>query len=124
MEFSKRFKVNYNYTIGEEDIPSYEYVSAPIEYNNDKSLMKVTYAIELDETKNVKSMTDLLNKYGVLQYTVNGVTKTINNLVKQEPGSIKLTKTAYMIVPRDIESASEISLSIKIRNVEYIYKIK
>ena len=124
VEFSKRFKVNYNYTIGEEDIPSYEYVSAPIEYNNDKSLMKVTYAIELDETKNVRSMTDLLNKYGVLQYTVNGVTKTINNLVKQEPGSIKLTKTAYMIVPRDIESASEISLSIKIRNVEYIYKIK
>ena len=123
-DIAKRFRVNYNYNIEEEDIPSYEYVSAPIESNIDRSLVRLTYSLTLDETKNIKNMAELINKYGSIRYTINGTVKEISNLNKAEPASTKLTKTLYVMVPDEVVNADEISLIIKIRNMEYVYKIR
>lgn len=124
VEISKRFKVDYTYNLSNESIPSYEYVQAHLQTNYDRDLIKITYSLNLDDSVNFSDIYDIVGKYGIIRYTIDGVDKTFDGLVKVNPKSIRLVKSLFVAVPKEIEDASDISLELKVRNIIYTYKIK
>jgi len=123
-EIAKRFKVEYNLEVADSKIPSYEYIYAPLLNNVDKDLLKISYSTTFANEANITNFYELINKYGSIKYTVDGVTKTINNLTKADTSIVRLTKTLYIQVPAEIENAESIYLCLNIRNVEYIYQVR
>lgn len=124
IDIAKRFKIDYKYSIDSEKISGYEYVSAPLETNVDKVLLKITGNIITSEGTSVNSLYDLINRYGVVKYTIGDKIKTITNLPKVNPAMVRSDKTIYVSVPGDIMDAENISLVLTVRGKEYTYKIK
>ena len=123
IEYAKKFKIDYIYTIDKEKISSYEYLSAPMG-NTDKYLLKVNYSINLDDKLNIKSFYEIIDNYGKLKYKIGDIIKTYDITSKVDPVKVKLTKDIYLVVPSEVQNATEVILSINIRGIEYNYKIK
>ncbi|MBR1376909.1 MAG: hypothetical protein IJ565_03750 [Bacilli bacterium] len=123
-EIAKRFKINYNYTIGKETIASYEYIYAPLETTADRILLKITGTATLDEKSNLNTLYDIINSYGVLEYTIGDKTKTVTNLPRVSPSYTNSSKTLYIAIPGEMETATNIKLILTIRNKQYEYIIK
>lgn len=123
IELSRRFRIDYNYKIGNEVIPSYEYLYAPLTTNVNMSLLKITNTYNLDETISLNSLYDLINTYGYINYTNNGVSKILRTINKVNPTHTK-NNELYLSIPTDMETADNISLILDIRNYQYVYKIK
>ncbi len=123
-DLARRFRINYDLEINEGKIPSYEYIYAPLTTNKDKSLLKITYETTFSDGVGISNFYELINKYGSIEYKLNGETKRVVNLTKVDPDKVKLTKNLYIIVPNEMESAEEVYLHLNIRNMEYIYRVR
>lgn len=124
IEIAKRFRIDYTYQVGGRSIPSYEYISAPLETNVDRSLLKITGNVTLDEKVNLNNLYDIINYYGVVKYTIGDKVKTISSLPKILPSKTNPLKSIYIAIPSEIEEATEASLVLNIRGRIYTYIIK
>ena len=124
IEMSKRFKIDYKYSIDKEKISGYEYIYAPLETNVDRALLKITGSFNTVEGIGVNSLYELINYYGVVKYSVGDKIKTIYNLPKINPTIAKTDKVIYIAVPVDILDSENVNLILTIRGKEYTYKIK
>ena len=124
IEISKRFRIDYSYSVNNEKISGYEYVLSPLETNSDRVLMKITGTVNLTENTNLNSLYDIINSYGVVKYLIGDKVKTVSTLPKVNPSVTKSDKTIYISVPSEIVDADKISLILTIRNKQYEYVVK
>src|SRR5574344_1360945 len=127
MEINRRYKIDYNYCVtSTECINSYEYIYAEANSNIDKYLLKIVGNVNYsDRITTLSNLYNLINNFGVLQYTINNQTKTVTtSLTKVDPTYNKSDTTLYIAVPKEVENASNVNLIFKIRNMEYKYIIK
>ena len=123
-ELAKRFKIDYVYPLGKENIDSYEYIYAPLDTNIDRSLLKLSYNATIDEKINLKNMYELITDYGTLKYTKDGKVKYVTSLPKVDPSKLKSNDILYIAVPSEALEAESVSLLFEIRNNNYEYVIK
>ena len=124
IEVAKRFRIDYKYSIDNEKLSGYEYVSAPLDTSVDRVLLKISGVVNTVEGVSFNSLYDLIDRYGVVKYTIGEKIKTISNLPKVNPSMTKSDKTIYVAAPSDIMDAESINLILTIRGKEYTYKVK
>lgn len=126
-EISNIFKLGYNYCCGTgKCIDSFEYITPTATGNYFKTLMKVDGNISIDKNLNtgVYDFRTFLNSFGTITYKINEevTSKKIDSeIVKPR---VAQTNDYFIEVPYEIKDASEILLSIKIRNQNYKYTLK
>ena len=105
-----------------------EYIRPNIDSNYDKTLIKFEFAISQDEvltTDSLNSMYKLISTFGTIQYKIDDVVKRqtigFNQII---PSKTKENNINYIEIVKEVETASEINLILKIRNSEYIIKLK
>lgn len=127
-EISSQFVNTYKYCPKtNECYTSTEYIKPSIVNNYDKTLLKITGNLNLNENTllGVSDLYDFISTFGTLKYKINGEEKTQNISFKEvTPTKNKKKNVYYLEVLKEVENAEEISLSLKIRNVTYTYKIK
>ncbi len=125
---SEMFKLDYNFCVSENDCyPSIEYLKPSIINNYDKTLLKVNGTISWDENVARSKTTNLYNfisLYGSFSYTIDGTEKKDNSILKNVK-SIRLNEdnTYYLELIKEVENAQELSLTLKVRDYIYVYKV-
>lgn len=127
-EVANKFKLEYQFCANKNKCyPSYEYLTPTATGNYFKTLMKINGEFEEDTSANIEDVSNLfyfLNKYGEINYKLNDnwYNHKINSkLIK--PQNAK-TNSYYIEVNKDIEKATEIYFTFKVRNYSYKYTIK
>ncbi len=127
-EISNKFKLDYKYCYKKDKcVDSYEFIVPTATGNYFKTLLKITGNITFDQNYNIKDIYDfrtLLNNYGWINYKIgdNLISKKIDSkLIKT---SFARTDDSFIEIPYEVNNASEISLTIKIRNQNYKYVLK
>lgn len=127
-DINNKFKLPYKYCYSKDKcIDSIEYVTATATGNYFKTLMSINADFSLDKNINVTDIYDLrtlFNTFGTINYKINdnNYSKKINS-EQVKPKSAK-TNNVFIEVPYEIKDASEISISLKIRNKSYKYILK
>lgn len=128
IELDRKFKINYNLCVTKSKcIPSYEYLYAPLNTNEDRALMKINSEIVYDENYKLSSLNylyDLINTFGTIEYTKDNTTKKIKTFNKVNPLATKSNNIIFISVPMDMLDADNIVLNLNIRNKQYNYVIK
>lgn len=125
-DISEKYKLAYNYCNSLKCVESYEYLSAALNTNYDKVLLKLTGTLESNnKVSGVYDLYDFIEYFGKICYNVDGVSKTKYFNLKQVVSSkIKEKNVYYIEVPKEIEDASDISFVITIRDRIYEYVLK
>lgn len=92
---------------------------------NQGILMKLVYTYDRNSNtklSNSNSLLNLINTYGLIRYSYNNksyIAKLINRTPTDQIGN-----DLYFQVPSNVENAQSLELLIRIRDKEYIYKLK
>ena len=124
-DIQKRYKVSYNYCYRKNNcIKSYEYlVPQNVISNTDKALLKITGEFNLSNIT-FKDFYKLFASYGYIEYKKDGKVYYQNNKFYQiKSNKSKSENTYYIEVYRDIMNADSITLGLKVRNINYKYKL-
>lgn len=120
-DIKEEYKLSYNFCSNGDCVTSYEYLKADILSTNQKYLLKITADFKTDENINFYQF---LNRYGTIEYVdLNDKRHTITSFKKVTPKLVKNSGEYFIEVDKDLVSAKEISIVIKIRNQTYIYKL-
>ncbi len=123
-----KFKNSYNFCSKKDHCyTSYEYITPTATGDYLKTLLKIDGHFDLDKSSNIENADDLyyfLNKYGEIHYQTNGqwYSNKINSK-KVSPITAK-DKYYYIEVNKNVESATEIYFTFKVRNYSYKYILK
>ena len=88
-------------------------------------LLILDYELSIDTNSTIyeliKTSNEFFNKYLSIEYILNGKLKSVNNIsiIKSN-----ISNKLFVSVPYEIKDAEEISIVLKFRNLEIIYKIK
>lgn len=128
-DISNKFKSEYTFCYGKNKcFNSYEYLTPTATGNYDKTLLKFTGSLNLDDNLNLSDLnnfTGFLNKFGTLNYEVDGQWKSNKIDSKQIKPKVSNGNGAYYIeVNKEVEKASQIYISFKIRGDTYKYILK
>ncbi len=125
-EIQDKYKLEYSFC-AKKDVcyTSYEYIVPSSLNNYEKTLLKLTGSFELNNNaiKNIYNLYDLIEYFGVLEYTINDEAKT-RDIAFKRANSTKDTNTYYIEVLKEVKNATKIDLKIVLRNYEYIYHLK
>lgn len=114
------YSINGNYVI--ENNNGYEVIKS---LDIDHILFGINYDLYLEENTILKELNktnyEFFTNYLKFEYIYNGNKKTINNvnLVKSN-----INNKLFISVPSEVKNCESISLIIKLRNLEIIYKLK
>lgn len=125
-EIKDKFAINYKYKIGNSSINSYEYL-LPDYYNTnyDKLILKLEGNFNFDDDSRIKNFYTLFEKFGYLEYKINGKVYTQDKLFKQvKSKKVRLNNTYYIEILDYIKDAKDIYLGLKIRNIDYRFKLE
>ena len=125
-EISDKFRVDYNFCIENNCIPSYEYLTKTVTGNYDNTILKLEYEFNESENNitNINNFYDLLLNYSKIIYEVNGEIKELNVSTNLKPLKTSSKNTIYVEVNQDLKNADSITIRFKIREYIYDYKIK
>jgi hypothetical protein len=87
--------------------------------------MKLSYEYILDSKvtlSNANSLANLIKTYGLIRYTIGN--KTYENILVDKTPVDYNGDDLYYQVPTVTKNAATVDLVIRIRNKEYIYKLK
>ena len=124
-DIQRRFKVSYNYCYKKDTcIPSTEYiVPQNVLSNYEKVLIKIEGEFNLSNIR-FSDFYDLFGNYGYIEYKKNGKTYYQQNNFNQVKSSKNQQKNTYYIeVIKDVLDADSITLGLKVRNIDYKYKL-
>lgn len=124
IEFNDVFKINYNICLTKEECyMGYELIYPDLSSNYDRTLIKLSGKLELDETYYKKiSLVNFIDYFGNIFYEIDGKRyKADLNHIKTEKVA---TSSVFFSVNKNILNASSIELEIKVRDYVYTYKIK
>lgn len=127
-EINNTFKNEYEYCKNKKCYNMVEYLKPNINSNYDKTLIKFEFEVSKDEiltTDALNNMNKLINTFGIIEYKIGNVTKRQTTGFSQIiPSKTKKNNINYIEVVKEIENASEVNLILKVRNSEYIIKLK
>lgn len=123
------YKLSYNFCIEPGSCSqSFEYIKPDILNNYDKTLMRLNLNYKLDNDYIInayKNSFNFINKFGTIEYELNGQKKTHTIALKQvKPQKVTTGNDLYIEVLKEVKSATKITLVFKIRNQEYRYQVK
>lgn len=127
IDIAETFKVGYKYCLDDGNcIDSNEYITPTVdEYY--KYILKVKGTFQLSKESKITNLdiAGLLEKYGTLEYTIDGKKKTTNIPMKKlKPKRATLQKEGYVEVISEVKNASSITLKLTLYNTTYSYKLK
>lgn len=122
-----RFKIDYDFCIESKCISSYEYVHRSLTGNYDKTILKLSYIYEPGD-KNIDGINNiylLIDKMANINYSIGNDTYTNTSYLRElKPSNVSLSKTLYLEVNQNIKNADSITISFRLRNKVYNYKLK
>lgn len=127
-DINNLFKLDYNFCINNNECyPSIEYLKPSIINNYDKTLLKINGLIEWDSDIAKSKTTNLynfINLYGSFNYIINGEEKKDKTMLKNVK-SVRVNEENiyYLELIKEVETAQELSLVLKVRDYIYVYKI-
>lgn len=127
-DIKESFEVNYTYKLSDtEKFDSKEIVRPSYSGSADKSLLKCTGMLEVNDDAYLKgiSLSDFITKYGKIIYEKDGKRFTMSlpmNSVSTK--KVKLNKTSYIEVLKEVETADHVSLVFEIHSQTYNYTLK
>ena len=129
VEINNTFKNTYQYcSTSNTCYDMVEYLKPSVNSNYDKTLIKFSYQLIKDETlttNTINNLYNLLNAYATIEYKIDGVVKRQTSGFGQVvPTKTKEDNVAYIEVVDEVAKANEINLILKVRNSEYIIKLK
>lgn len=127
-EIKKEFKLYYNFYYDNDSyIKSVEYIKPNIETNYNKVLIKINATLSIDEDidlENVYNVFDFINYFGTLEYKVNGTSKKQNiEFIQVKSNRVNQENVYYLEVLEEVMDATDVVLSLKVRNQIYKYKL-
>lgn len=114
-----KFKVN-NSSI--KDKFTYE-VNEKTKYIVNTTGLVMLFDYEFTGNKTIPTLADFLNEYTTIRYTLNEKTYT-EKLTNMTPKDYNEKNKLYIAVKENIKDADSIELVVKLRSVNYIYKLK
>ena len=118
-ELNTKFSVDYQYCLNTKRcISAREYVVPTIDSNYDKALLKIS--AESEDT----DIANLITKYGILEYKIAGSDLLFYDMKQVKPTSKNLDKIYFFEVDSRVLNAEKVSLILRLRNKEYIYKLR
>ncbi len=127
IEFSNIFRLTYQFCYQENCKDSYIDLTPSYTDNYRKVLMKVTNSFILGKNATMSDLNfvDLMSKFGKIEYELDGVEKVFNGPIREvTTKKVAQNNITYLEVPEEIQNASKIQFSIKIRNKIYKYIVK
>lgn len=123
VELNNNFKINYNVcVIGNECYNYYEYLSPSLSGISDKALLKLNMDLVAPENGSIKSVSDLITKFGSVEYVVNGVSKSTS--ITKKIDTIHKDNYNYFEIKKEVLNSDSINLVLKVRNDLFKFKIK
>lgn len=128
-EIADQFIENYHYCITEtECLDGVEYISPSPTDNYEKSLLKLTGYVDMNEKVHFTTKIDLytlIRDYGTIYYTINGESKKMHFKFKQvKPTKAKQDNVYYIEVRKELKNAEKITFSFMIRDQIYEIVVK
>lgn len=127
-EIDSKIKSSYNFCETKDKCyESYEYITPNLSGNYNKNILKIEGSIDLNnqKIKNINDISDLIELFGTIKYTVNNENKEMNTVINEvKPSNDNNKNIYYFEVYSDIKDASKISLILNIRNQKYEYVLK
>lgn len=127
-EISNKFKLDYKFCYSKDKcMDSIEYVTPRASGNYFKTLLKISGDAKIDSNMNIKDIYDLrtlLNNFGILTYKVGNEWKSEEIDSELIEPKIAKTNDYFIEIPYDSAKASEMYLTLKIRNQIYKYVLK
>ncbi|MEG0618592.1 MAG: hypothetical protein RR557_04710 [Bacilli bacterium] len=128
-EIKDSFTLNYNFCLTEaECYPSIERVIPTLNSTTQKALMKVNGSFEIDENivfGSVKNIYNIIDKFGIIVYQLNGKTyKTKGNFKNVNVKKKKTDNEFYIEVNKKMVDADYAYLLLNVRNKKYKFIIK
>ncbi len=126
-DIQTKYKVNYRYCANQTRcINATEYIVPRNETSNsDKAIIKLTGTYNYDAGNIYNSFYKLLYNFGYLEYTIDGQVHTQKTTLRETKSSrTSQPDTQYIEVYKDLMSASDVWLGLKIRNIDYRYHLK
>lgn len=123
IELNSNFKINYNVcATGNECYNYYEYLSPSLSGISDKALLKLNMDLVIPQGGNIKSVSDLITKFGYIEYVVDGVSKSAN--ISKKLDTIHKDNYNYFEIKKEVLQSDSVSLVLKVRNDIFKFKIK
>ncbi|MCM1370333.1 MAG: hypothetical protein NC181_00370 [Clostridium sp.] len=120
------FSNTYKYCVTKDECYNLkQYLQPSFKGTEDKILIRLNGKIEYNDNSTVKDdLGKLIEKYGTFIYKIEDKTYKTQNIISTNFSTVKDEDNIYIEIPKNLEQASNIDLMIKIRNKEYIYKLK
>ncbi len=128
-EINDQFKLDYNFCVAQNEcVPSIEYVKPDILSNYDKTLLKLTGSLKMDDTiqlRGVDTVFELIQMFGTIEYEIDGKMKEQPFQIKEaKPTSATNESITYIEVTPEMKNATKIRIHFHLRNQEFIYQLK
>lgn len=125
-DIQKEYKISYNFCLNGECSLSYEYLTANINANYDKALLRIKgKLVSNDKLTGIDNLYDFIERFGKIVYVVDGK-KKYQNLYSNQITSKKkkLEDTYYIEVNEEVLNATKLSIVFTIRDKTYEYILK
>lgn len=120
-EIAEKFKEEMQYCIKDKCDKGIFVITPNMSENVNLAVMRIESKIELDNSiianEFISTSDDLFEKYGYLSYTFQGYEKNVS--IKKINTNHKKENVAYMQVPIEVKSATNLKLIINIRGKKY-----
>lgn len=127
-ELKDKVSASYKYCASKSDCyDSKEYITPTYDDNYDKAILKLNANVTLDKgiNKNLSNFTGIVERFGVIKYTLDGKEKEMKTQIKEAPTTKTTSNEIYYFqVYKEIINADKISLILSMRNSKYEFILK
>ena len=121
-DFQNRFKIVSTAIVDEKKYDISEYIVPTASDDEDKTIMKLNYE-EIYLENNKLNFSDILLKYGIIEYEIDGIKKEGRIYSYISPTLIKEPDIYYIQVSREVLSGQNRKIKIKVRDQIFTYAL-
>lgn len=123
IELNSNFKINYNACVkSNECYTYYEYLSPSLSGISDKAILKLNMNLTIPKDGSIRNISDLITKFGTVEYVVNGVSKSTS--ITKKIDTTRKDNNNYFETKKEVLNSDDITLVLKVRNDIFKFKIK
>ena len=123
IELNSNFKINYNACVkSNECYTYYEYLSPSLSGISDKAILKLNMNLTIPKDGSIRNISDLITKFGSVEYVVNGVSKSTS--ITKKIDTTRKDNNNYFETKKEVLNSDDITLVLKVRNDIFKFKIK
>lgn len=123
IDINTNFKINYNVCVkNNECYDYYEHLSPSLSGISDKAILKINMNLVIPEGGKIKSVKDLITKFGSIEYVLNGEKRELN--ISKAIDTTHKDNYNYFEIKKEVLNSDSITLVLKVRNDIFKFKIK